>query len=183
MAKLVSKVYGDALFAAARETQKMDRFYDDAKWLLEVFRNNPKLEKLLDSAKVVKEDKEKMIEDTFSEGVSKEIVGLLRLLVAKGHQKDIQSVLEYFILCVKEERQIGIAYVTTAVDLTDAQKEAVEKKLLETTEYTTFEMNYSCDPSLIGGMIIRIKDRVVDSSIRTKLYDLSRNLKNIQLSL
>ena len=38
---------------------------------------------------------------------------------------------------------------------------------------------YTVDPSLIGGMVIRIGDRIVDSSIKTKLYELSRNLKNI----
>ena len=61
------------------------------------------------------------------------------------------------------------------------RKEKVEKKLLETTQYETFEMNYVVDESLIGGMVIRIGDRVVDSSIKTKLYNLSRELRNIQV--
>ena len=43
------------------------------------------------------------------------------------------------------------------------------------------EMNYSIDESLIGGMVIRIGDRVVDSSIRTKLDGLKRDLMGIQL--
>ena len=42
-------------------------------------------------------------------------------------------------------------------------------------------MNYVVDSSLIGGMVIRIGDRIVDSSIRTKLYELSKNLRKIQL--
>ena len=57
----------------------------------------------------------------------------------------------------------------------------VEKKLLETTKYESFEMCYHVDESLIGGMVIRIGDRVVDSSIKTKLYKLSRELRNIQV--
>lgn len=43
------------------------------------------------------------------------------------------------------------------------------------------EMHFAVDPSLIGGMVIRIKDRVVDSSIRTKLADMKRELLQIQL--
>jgi F-type H+-transporting ATPase subunit delta len=90
-------------------------------------------------------------------------------------------VFDYFINLVKEEKKIGSASVTTAVSLTDAQKAKVEQKLLDTTKYESFEMNYSVDESLIGGMVIRIGDRVVDSSIKTKLYELSRDLRKVQI--
>ena len=80
----------------------------------------------------------------------------------------------YFVDRVKEHKNIGTAYVTSAVELSEAQKAAVEKRLLETTKYVEFEMHYSVDTDLIGGMVIRIGDRVVVSSIKTKLYDLTR---------
>ena len=73
------------------------------------------------------------------------------------------------------------AYVTSAMELSDAQKAAVEKRLLETTKYVKFEMHYDVDSELIGGMVIRIGDRVVDTSIKTKLYELSKSLKKIQV--
>ena len=91
------------------------------------------------------------------------------------------SVFEYFIGLVKEEKKIGIANVTTAFALSDKQKSDIEKRLLETTQYETFEMNYDVDESLIGGMVIRIKDRVVGCSIKTKLYELSKQLRKIQI--
>lgn len=71
--------------------------------------------------------------------------------------------------------------MTSAMELSEAQKEAVEKRLLETTKYVKFEMHYAVDSALIGGMVIRIGDRVVDSSVRTKLNDLARELSKIQL--
>jgi F-type H+-transporting ATPase subunit delta len=92
-------------------------------------------------------------------------------------------VFAYFIDTVKEYRNIGTAYVTSAVELSAAQKKAVEKKLLATTKYVQFEMHYEVDAGLIGGMVIRIGDRVVDSSIKTKLYDLTRELSQIQLKV
>ena len=91
--------------------------------------------------------------------------------------------LEYFITEVKESKHIGTAYVTSAIELTDAQKAQVTEKLIQTTKYVEFEMHYDVDAALIGGMVIRIKDRVVDSSIQTKLYDLSRELSKIQLKV
>ena len=54
--------------------------------------------------------------------------------------------------------------------------------LLETTSFQQMEMHYAIDESLIGGMVIRIGDRVVDSSIKTKLNELTRQLMKIQMS-
>ena len=76
---------------------------------------------------------------------------------------------------------IGVAYVTTVSGLSDAQKEQVVNKLLATTGYQQMEMHYQEDQSLIGGMVIRIGDRIVDSSIRTKLEELQKQLMKIQL--
>ena len=125
--------------------------------------------------------KVKIVEDIFAEKISAEFVGLLRLIVEKGHFAKVDTVLDYFIDCVKEYKNIGTAYVTSAMELSEAQKAAVEKRLLETTKYVKFEMHYAVDSALIGGMVIRIGDRVVDSSVRTKLNDLTRELSKIQL--
>ena len=77
---------------------------------------------------------------------------------------------------------LGVAYVSTPSELSDTQKSLIEKKLLDTTDYVKMEMNYSVDEKLIGGMKIRIGDRIVDSSISTKLNELAKNLRRIQLS-
>ena len=105
----------------------------------------------------------------------------MTLLVSKGRADSMLSVFDYFIDLVKEEKKIGKADVVTAIPLDEKQKSKVEAKLLETTSYKSFEMNYSVDTSIIGGMIIRIGDRVVDSSIKTKLFELTRELRKVQL--
>ena len=61
------------------------------------------------------------------------------------------------------------------------QKKKIEEKLLATTQYIQFEMHFDVDKSLIGGMVIRIGDRVVDSSIRTKLNQMTQTLSKVQL--
>ena len=58
----------------------------------------------------------------------------------------------------------------------------MEKRLLETTRYHSFDMDYKVDPSILGGLIIRIEDRVVDSSLKTQLDKLTKQLSKIQLS-
>ena len=93
------------------------------------------------------------------------------------------SVFAYFIDQVKEYKNIGTAYVTAPMPLSDSQKEQIKKKLLETTKYVEFELHYDVDESLIGGMVIRIGDRVVDSSVKSRLMTLTRELSKIQLKV
>lgn len=181
MAKLVSKTYGDALFEVAAESGRLDAYWDEAAVIKAALDENPELFKLMGHPKIVKEEKIKIIENIFTDKVSRELVGLLRMIVDKGHFEELTGVLDYFIGRVKEFKNIGTAYVTTAMELSGAQKAAVEKRLLETTKYVKFDMHYAVDSAIIGGMVIRIGDRVVDSSIRTKLYDLTRELSKIQL--
>ena len=181
MAKLVSKTYGDALFAVALESNRMDEFFEAVKVVAEILHENMEFGKLMNHPKIMKEDKVKIVEETFGKKIPDEMVGIMVLMVTKGRANEILPVIDYFVDLVKEEKKIGKADVTSAVELSAEQKAKVEKKLLETTAYKTFEMNYVVDESLIGGMVIRIGDRVVDSSIKTKLYNLSRELRNIQV--
>ena len=181
MAKLVSKTYGDALFALAVEEHMVDQLYEEAQVVAQILRENTELTRLMNHPKIEKEEKVRLIEDIFKGRIGDELVGLLRMLVQKGHYKETDQVFTYFIDRVKEYKNIGTAYVTSAMELSEAQKAAVEKRLLETTKYVKFEMHYAVDSALIGGMVIRIGDRVVDSSVRTKLNDLTRELSKIQL--
>ena len=181
MAKLVSKTYGDALFAVASEEGRMDEFFEAAVGLTEILRTNEDFGKLMSHPKIMQEDKVKIVEETFGGRIPKEMVGLMTLMVTKNREDEMLSVFDYFVELVKEEKKIGKADVTTAIPLSDKQKAQVEEKLLATTKYESFEMNYKVDKSLIGGMIVRIGDRVIDSSIQTKLNNLSRDLRSIQV--
>ena len=101
--------------------------------------------------------------------------------MSKDRYGDIDAILDFFISEVKKLKGIGIAYVTTAADLNEAKKKEIEAKLLATTSFQKMEMHYQVDEDLIGGMVIRIGDRVVDSSVRTKLFELQRELLKVQL--
>ena len=181
MAKLVSKTYGDALFELALEEKKVDSLFEEAKVFLEVIRKDDELVKFMKHPKIVKEEKMKTGKEIFDKNFSKEFAGFLMILVQKDRFGEVEKILEYFVGRIKEFKKIGVAYVTTAIKLNESQKEKVEKRLLETTAYETFEMNYAVDEALLGGMVIRVGDRVVDTSIQNKLRDLSKQLSAIHV--
>lgn len=183
MAKLVSDVYSDALFELAIKDDKIDDFYDQVTVILEVLDDNDELFSIMCHPKIDHEEKVSLVEEIFKGRISDEIVGLMVMIISKDHFKDIKDVFARYIDRVKEHKNIGVAYIKTPMELNDRQKGEVEKRLLDTTSYVSIETNYEVQPDLIGGMVIRIGDRVVDSSVKTKIYELSRQMSQIQLKV
>ena len=181
MAKLISKTYGDALFELAVEEDRVDALLEEIEQLQKVLSENAEFGRLMNHPKVIKEEKIQVAKNVFEGRMSDELLGFLIIIISKDRYRDIDAILDYFIAEVKQYKGIGIATVTTAVPLRDEQCREVEKRLLDTTSYKTMEMNYMLDKSLIGGMVIRIGDRVVDSSIKTKLNELQKELLKVQL--
>lgn len=183
MAKLASKVYGDALFELAVEENRVEALADEAVLVKAVLEENPKLAGLMKHPKVIREEKIQFIEDCFKNRVSEDMVGFLAIAVTKGRFSEVHAILDYFLECVKEYQGIGTACVVSAVELNEKWKSEVEKKLLSTTSYHKMEISYQVDQSLIGGLMIRIGDRVVDTSIKHKLDQMTEKLLKISLEL
>lgn len=181
MAKLISKTYGEALFELALEEEKEDLLMEEVEGLQKVLLENPEYGRFIHHPKVPMEEKVKTTKNIFAERISKELVGFLTLIISKGRFGELDKILTYFLECCKAHKGIGVAYVTTPYALQEEKKNQIESKLLETTSYQKMEMHYDLNPALIGGMQIRIGDRVVDSSIQTKLNQLQKSLLKVQL--
>lgn len=181
MAKLISKTYGEALFELAVEENKTGLYLEEVGNLLKIIQENPDFGQFMNHPKIPKEEKLAVMENIFRSRIDRELLGFLVTIVEKDRYSEIEEILKYVIDSIKEYRSIGVAYVTTAIPLQENQKKEVEEKLLNTTKYKTLECHYMVDKGLIGGMVIRMGDRVVDSSIRTKLESLERDLMAIQL--
>ena len=176
MARQVNTTYGSALFEVAVETNTLDSTLEEVTFVKQTFLENEDLMKFLLHPNIEKESKISVVESIYKGKISDEITGLLTMLITKGHQKEIIPVLDYVIGSIKEEKGIGIAHITSAVELSKEQKDKIEQKLLETTDYKKIEGNYNVDKSLIGGLVIRISDTVVDSSLKTQIANLSKSL-------
>lgn len=181
MAKLVSKTYGEALFELAVEEHREEEFLSEITQLKGLLSDNPQFEKLMTHPQIPKDEKLKVIDEVFTGRLSGELQGFLHLIVSKDRYGELDEILNYFIHEVKKQKGIGIAYVTTAGTLSQTKKKEVEAKLLEITPYRQMEMHYQVDEELIGGMVIRIGDRVVDGSVKNKLFELQRQLLKVQL--
>ena len=182
MAKLVSKVYGDALFSLALEENQVDELWKEAAMMQEALENNPEFMAILCHPEMTMEKKLALLQDVFQRELSQNMMGLLNVLVKKGRIGEIFSVLGYFIERVMAYKKIGEVKVRTPMPLSDEQREKIENKLLEVSEYETLSVDYQVDESLLGGIVIRIGNRVLDNSIRSKLDAMTRDLSKVKLS-
>lgn len=178
MAKQVGTVYGTALYEAAVDAGRLSEVLKEAEVILEALKENPEFLKLLCHPDILPEDRSRMLENVFSEDTDPLIRGTVAALMEKKHEKELPSVLEAFTELALEAEHIGVASVVSAVELTEEQKLRIKQKLIDTTEYTSMRISYEVDPELIGGIVIKLRDRVVDSSIRTTLHDLKNTLLN-----
>ena len=181
MAKLISKTYGEALFELAVEEEKTDAMLEEIEGIKQVLLENQDYLKFLNHPRISVEEKVAATENIFVGKIDKQLVGFLGIIIQKGRCDNLIDILQYFLDRVKEFKGIGVAYVTTPYELKEDKKEAICKKLLATTSYKEMEMHYDVKEELLGGMQIRIGDRVVDSSIQTKLNQLQKDLLKIQI--
>lgn len=122
-----------------------------------------------------------LLEEAFGGKLSDVMMGFFQVLVKKGRFSEILSVLDYFQKEAKEYKKIGVVYVTTPTGLTEEQKSSIVERLTQISGYQSLEMNYVVDPGLLGGIRIRIGDRVVDNSIQTKLEEMTRSLSKVRV--
>lgn len=181
MAKLVSKTYGDALFSLAVEEDRTDSLLQEIEAVQAVLKENEDLERILMHPEIPKQKKLDVVEQVFKGRISDALTGFLRIVVTKERYRDLPDIFAYYTARVKEYNKIGVAKVTSAVPLSGAQKQRIERKLLDTTHYETMEIEYEVDESKIGGLVIRIGDRVVDSTVSSRLAALTGSLMKISL--
>ena len=179
MAKLISKTYGDALLEIAKEEKKVDLLLEEVTAVMAILKDNPEFSKLMNNPRISVDEKQTVMSNVFEGRISNELMGFFSMIVNKGRYDHIDEILTYFQDEVKKIKGIGVAYVTTPLELSDAQKKNVEKKLLETAGFKQMEMHYDIDSELVGGMRIRIGDRVVDSSIHTKILKMQQDMMKV----
>lgn len=181
MAKLAEDIYSKALFDMSVEHGAVDRFASEAALIREALEAEPEWLLLLTHPELSAEEKKDLVENCFKGKVSDDLTGFL-VVVTKAKRADrLIQILDKYEKQVREYQRRGTAFVTSAAALSEEQKRALEKKLLETTQYTSYEIHYSVDVDLIGGLRIRIGDRLVDSSIRTRLDEMKKCLMNMRI--
>ncbi len=169
----VARRYADAAFEIGKADGTLDVWERDLVTLREGLRDEG-LRNLVEHPAVSYADKESVLRRVAS-GVAEEPLRLALLMIRRGRPGAIDAMVERFGELVRREGGVSLAEVRTAQPLDDEQRDAIAARL-RTLTGDRIEMREVVDDSLIGGVSVRIGDRLYDASVRSRLERLRARL-------
>lgn len=167
--------YAQALFEIANEKDKLDIIEEDLKAVSDVFEQEKDLQKILYHPQVTAGVKKEIINNIFEGKISDEVKNFLNLLIDKHREAYLDEVVSEFIKITNTARNIVDAEVISAIELDEGYKKEVAK-VLNRLAGKDVKPKYKVDSSLLGGMVIRIGDKVIDGSVKNNLRTLRQHL-------
>lgn len=171
----LAKRYATALFEVALEEKQLDAFGAQLADLYEAISDHPELEQFINNPRVKKEVKKELVQKLFEKQLSPIVYNFLRLLIDKRRENILQGVLAEYKNLANAAQNIVPAEVTVARPLARPQ----EAKLIEKLEAITGKsvvIETKVDQSIMGGVIVRIGDKLIDGSVACQLKTLQKQL-------
>ncbi len=167
MASSAATRYAQAVFSLGKERGTLDVWQNDLTELA-TLTGDTRVSSYLSNPSITADTKLATLEASLPSTVQPELRNLAKLLVVRNRTNLIPQIREIFEDQVRTERGITVAQVTTAEPLT-AEEEALVREKLTAMTGNTIEITSTVDPDLIGGIVVRIGDQVIDGSVRNKL--------------
>lgn len=165
-----SQVYAQAVFEKA-----MASWLAPLKAIAASLAQAGSIEKL-DDAGVAFPKKQEMLHSAFPKDAATEVQNFLFLLASKNEVHLLPEIIKEFDRYAQRTTVSDLARVTSAVTLTNAEKQALETKLRNQFG-NQIVFDYAIDPAILGGVIVRVGDKEIDGSVSGKLAALKEKLK------
>jgi F-type H+-transporting ATPase subunit delta len=171
--------YSTALFELAREAGELDRAEADLNQLAEALETSPELNELIRNPVYTRAQQEKgmgAIADRM--GLSPLVRNVVGLMAQKRRLFALPQMIAMFRALLAEHRGEVTAEVTAAHPLSDMQRDALAEKI-KSSMGRDVKLSVRVDESIIGGLVVRVGSRMIDSSIRSKLARLQNAMKEV----
>ncbi len=174
---ILAKRYAKALFAIGKEYVTYEAYSDALAAVAALFQTHPEVEDALTNPLYPVDIREKAMAAIVDSMDADKVLGnFLNLLVEKKRAAILPEIAEEFKIMVDEDKNISHGTVVSAVELdTDLQNKI--QATLEKITGKKVELTASVDPSIIGGVMAKVGDLVLDGSIRTQLASLKGSIK------
>ncbi|WP_066633987.1 ATP synthase F1 subunit delta [Desulfolucanica intricata] len=177
----VARRYAQAVFDIAVEGDLLDNLESDLKGIVEIVESSPELQRILYHPQVTATDKKELMDNIFKDEISQVAKNFLFLLIDRRRELFLGDIVAEYINLANQHRNIVEVHVTSAVELADKEKKSLAR-VLDKLAGKKVQPDYAVDPSLIGGVVVRIGDRVIDGSIKTRLATLKDRLIQNQVN-
>jgi F-type H+-transporting ATPase subunit delta len=172
---MVAKRYASALFQIAKEQQILSTVEEELRVVKEVLQYNTDLKAVLKSSKLTIDKKKEVIKAAFV-SINAYVLNTLFILIDRHREDEIVEVVDQFIELSNNEMGIAEAEVYSIRPLTDAERTAISTTFAAKVGKKSLRIENIVDSELLGGVKLRIGNRIYDGSLRGKLNRLERKL-------
>ncbi|MBN9051594.1 MAG: F0F1 ATP synthase subunit delta [Rhizobiales bacterium] len=170
--------YANALFELARDEKKLDAVKADLEAFDALIANNKDLERLVRSPVYGADDQLKALSAILDKaGIGGLAANFLRVLTTNRRLFAVREVIRDYKALVAHNKGEVTAEVTVAEPLNDKNMDALKSAIKSVTGGKDIDFNVKVDPAIIGGLIVKVGSRMVDSSLRTKLNSIKFAMK------
>lgn len=177
MANIVSERYALSLYEVAKEQGKAQAYFDELAAVRDVFTANPDFLKVLTTPSIDAAHKRTVLKNVFEGRVEQLMLNFLLLITDKGRIGLIADMYQSFQELYYFENGIVEVHAVTARPMSDALQTKLREKMAVVTGKKVV-LKQSVDPSLIGGIVVKVDNKQFDTSLHTKLLELSQQLTN-----
>tara|TARA_B100000475_G_scaffold99841_1_gene72638 strand:- start:422 stop:967 length:546 start_codon:yes stop_codon:yes gene_type:complete len=176
MSIVLSKVavpYAEALLDLAQSNDSLKETTNDMNFVSQILADSSDLKKFLGNPLITKDAKKNTVKDIFGEQIDASTLKFLWLLVERGRIEVLESIAQKFLELSFKQESIEIAKITSSIQLSAEQQKDISDKLKVLTGAKQIKLALKVDPSLIGGFTIEIGSKMIDTTIRGQLKQIS----------
>ena len=168
--------YALALYQLANEKSETDKIQEEIKSFNKLLNESSEFKEMILSPMVTKEDKKNVIfkiidQYKFSETLKK----FLGFIAIKNRLFFLSQIIESFLRLVSKNKGELKAKLTSSKKLSSMEQEKIQKELSKDFKFQ-LNIDYEYDPNLIAGLVIQVGSVMVDTSVKTKLKKLEKNM-------
>jgi F-type H+-transporting ATPase subunit delta len=169
----VAEPYAEALIDLAKSKNSLKETTNDMNIVSQFLANSLDLKKFLGNPLITKDAKKNVVKDILGEQIGSGTLKFLLVLVDKGRIEVLESVAQKFLELSYKQESIEIAKITSSIQLSADQQKEIAEKLKVITGAKQIKLALKVDPQLIGGFTIEIGSKMIDTSIRGQLKQIS----------
>lgn len=173
---ILARRYAHALFLSSKEKNMLDAVEADLHLVVRTIKDNPELYNLIGLQSILQNAKKDIFEKLFEGKISSLTMNFIKLIIDKHREQYLEDIFGEFGNIVDDARGIIDVDIRSAFKLPPDQEEMVRQQLSKELNKDV-RLNIEVDQDLLGGVIMKIGDKLFDASAKYQLQALERNLK------
>jgi F-type H+-transporting ATPase subunit delta len=175
----VASRYAKALFESTLPLGQIDAVARDLSEMDQVFTSVPALTGFLENPGIPMAEKIALLEQQFGESANPWVMRLLKLLIENNRIVVFPQLVQQFHVLINQRENTAQAEVVSAVELEEELRTRIRKILESTFGFNRVDIQNRVDPGLLGGVIVKIQDQVIDGSYVGRLEELRKQISTL----